>query len=943
MNPTSGKPLERLRYWQGQALLSRDFRDQERLDARRRELHNRALHDVPGVVTWHPEPDEFGLEVFPRTDGKPGFTVSCGAAYDCAGRLLLLQQARDVDPPATSARLVLKIRPAASLSECWCAPTDDGCPLPQAAAAENDAELTWRPLDSLGTINGVVLARVRIDGGGAVLEETFHRRSARPIARARLARGETVRGNTPWERWEIDEPDGQGGLKKRVVGVQTHIDTSAAGFTDTPNYFAILTSPGWDLAKTEFAPAFFAHVSEPTVDGFIFRLLMMETARRKYNALSETARVTETRRLSGDRLQFDVDSAARFRKNDVVALLRPRGDVAFRIAKASAAIVTLESALPATVDAETMLAVGHAPRVSKVVSVTPGDPTVLVLATSAVVIKKNDVLMRLSDNAVTIVNSAGTKGLTVREPFPAWTKDQPIGFAPRSTAVAVKNSQTDAAKTTIVLTTKTHNIVAPSMVVGLDSLKKPMGAVGNVTAVADDTLVIKPPLTDAALDAIEFVSMLRKNVTVTEIEPQNSGVVVEVDNASPFSEGDFVAGLGDVSAITVVDKVSVARNELSLRDAIPLSAGSVIAAADWIGATAVELPAVAGNPSQIVVGRAGAVPVPSFLVREEADGFSSPHPVVSVAGQLVTLTKPFEGLTRLDTLAVGVFPRIATVVGVEPGGVRIAEAGALYPGDVLIQMSAAAGPTDMAEVVSAAGNFVQLQKALGNVTPGVTQLGVVAFTDATQVVQVPVTTPQTVKVDKELEVRPGDFVAVLTHYADNSNAGTISEIKGQTITLAGPGIASGDGIVAEDFIDGGIIGPAAVSAFAQPLVRLESSDGLGSGARQATAFGYDLLTHQFISQPVWVFLADSFIDGVPPGTMNRIYVWPASFGAAYRYRPETLALITLFNADFPAAFATFAQKQNLAVDWMGCQQEFPPPSGCPGLLPATGCCGSSEG
>ena len=102
MSPATRKPLQRLRYWQGQALLSRDFRDQDRLDTRRRELHNRALHDLPGVVTWHPDAGTFGLEVKPR-EGKAGFTVNCGVAYDCAGRLLVLQTAREVGPPPASA------------------------------------------------------------------------------------------------------------------------------------------------------------------------------------------------------------------------------------------------------------------------------------------------------------------------------------------------------------------------------------------------------------------------------------------------------------------------------------------------------------------------------------------------------------------------------------------------------------------------------------------------------------------------------------------------------------------------------------------------------------------------------------------------------------------------------------------------------------------------
>jgi hypothetical protein len=930
MGTLTRKPLQRLRYWQGQALLSADFRDQTRLDARRREMHNRALHDLPGVAAWL-QNGEFGLEVTPHADGKPGFTVNCGVAYDCAGRLLLLQQPRDVGPPVNSAKLILQARRAASAASCGCPPAETACRLTNAGALENDVELSWEAMDSLAPIHGVLLARVTVDGESIKLDPAFPPRVARPLARPRLARGETVRGNTPWERWEIDEPDGQGGLKKRVVGVQTHIDTSAAGFTATPNYFATLLSPGWDLGKSEFAPAFFPQVAESSVDGFTFRLLMIETARRRYSLLTGTARITATRRVSGDRLQMEVDSTTAFRQNDAVAVLRPRGDLAFRIQAVEDTTVTLESPLPASVTPPALLAVGCAPRIAKVISVKAGDPTVLVSADSTVAIKKNDVLVRLTDNAVTIVNAARAKSLTVKQPFPNWKKEEAVGFALRSAAVVVKDTQNDNTKTTIV-TTKAHQITLISTVVGLDEKKRPTGAVADVTPADEHTLEIKPPLTDAALAAIKQLSLVRKDVTIHDIQSQNAGVVVEVNDAGPFAEGDFVAGLNDLSAITTIEKVDADNNELSLTDSIAIPAQGMIAAATWIGATTVDSPAVAGATAQIIVGRAGAVPESSFVVREEGDSFSTPYPVKSVAGTLVTLAKPFDGLNRLDTLAIGVFPRIVTVIGTE-GGIRVAEAGVLKAGDVLIPLGPGAGPLPLSEVVSAIGDTAQLRPPMTNVTAGVTQLGVVHFFDTAELSDVPGGLPFKVTLDGELEGRQGDFVAVLTHYVDNSSAGIIAKIQGTTITLAGPGIAGGDGIVRQDWIDGGILGMAAVSPFIQPLVRLETIDGLAQAPRQATAVGYDLVTHRFTSFPVRLFVTEP--------ALNRVYVWPASFGM-FQYRPETLVLITTFNTDFPSAFATFAQKQDLAVCWIGCQQEFPKPSGCPGTFPATSCCGSSE-
>src|ERR1035438_517824 len=49
------RELERLRYWQGQMLRSRDFRDDGAIEAQRRWWHNRALHAAFGI--------NYGLQV----------------------------------------------------------------------------------------------------------------------------------------------------------------------------------------------------------------------------------------------------------------------------------------------------------------------------------------------------------------------------------------------------------------------------------------------------------------------------------------------------------------------------------------------------------------------------------------------------------------------------------------------------------------------------------------------------------------------------------------------------------------------------------------------------------------------------------------------------------------------------------------------------------------
>jgi len=80
--------LQRLRYWQGQMLRSRDFRDQAAIEAQLRWWHNRALHNAFGVVE--------GMEV---TQDASSVMVGRGLAYDCFGRELILVQEESIAVP----------------------------------------------------------------------------------------------------------------------------------------------------------------------------------------------------------------------------------------------------------------------------------------------------------------------------------------------------------------------------------------------------------------------------------------------------------------------------------------------------------------------------------------------------------------------------------------------------------------------------------------------------------------------------------------------------------------------------------------------------------------------------------------------------------------------------------------------------------------------------
>jgi hypothetical protein len=77
------RDLERLRFWQGQRMTARDFNDQARIDAQLRWWHNRALHDIPGVL------EGFTVEV--RDTGH--VAIAKGLAVDGIGRELRLPEA----------------------------------------------------------------------------------------------------------------------------------------------------------------------------------------------------------------------------------------------------------------------------------------------------------------------------------------------------------------------------------------------------------------------------------------------------------------------------------------------------------------------------------------------------------------------------------------------------------------------------------------------------------------------------------------------------------------------------------------------------------------------------------------------------------------------------------------------------------------------------------
>ena len=249
------KQLERFYYWQGQRLRSSDFNRIAEDNEQRRWWHNRALHNAFGVYRGFEVAQDFALE---------HVTVYPGLAYDRFGRELILSAARTISVPALEdasegGNFNLVLRLAESSCSCHPAPSTAACITANNSGSGN-VELFWQDAKSVLRDDSVVLALLMVKGNLRV-RPTFFPDRVRPNARPLLASGTTIPGATAWQ------------LSPETRGIEVSIDTSSAGFTSVPCYFAWLQGPLWNPVTHDFFPAFFPSTANESPTGFTFRLL----------------------------------------------------------------------------------------------------------------------------------------------------------------------------------------------------------------------------------------------------------------------------------------------------------------------------------------------------------------------------------------------------------------------------------------------------------------------------------------------------------------------------------------------------------------------------------------------------------------------------------------------------------------------------------------------
>jgi hypothetical protein len=325
--------MQRLKFWQGQKLLSRDFRDQTSYEAQLRWWHNRALHNAYGV--------SYGFAV---TLVDTRVRIDCGVAYDCYGRELILQAPRELallDPTddfksmtlvatfdgggrSISSKEILMGNVDCASSRIgpsieWKPSADfqfvDGVPLaeisyePSAQLASlpanvqipaglaqrvfydgerklliaigglsttptNDEAPQLKSLSNDATYQAAIDKLVAKDERSAVLDAHFIVRRARGLTRPRLKSGATVPGDTAWELWTETIINPRGTKVEADLGIQVTIDTSGAGFTELPCYFAWVEGTLWNQVHLNFFPVPIIHIDRETTRRFRLRLWM---------------------------------------------------------------------------------------------------------------------------------------------------------------------------------------------------------------------------------------------------------------------------------------------------------------------------------------------------------------------------------------------------------------------------------------------------------------------------------------------------------------------------------------------------------------------------------------------------------------------------------------------------------------------------------------------
>jgi hypothetical protein len=880
------RELERVRYWQGQLLASGDLQTQIGSDAELRALHNRALHRAYGIAVG------LTLSLVVDEEDKRVCELTCGVAYDCYGRALFVERNRPIPLPLPAAGpivLVLSHDPE----------SDDGI------------ALTWKLPHDVNPNTQIAVAGLIFDSSNtAQLDPDFRRVVARPMARPRLATGTTIPGETPWKSWKIGDEE---------VGVQVTIDTSAAGYTQTPHYFAEAGEgkPLLDVIKVvddkPSAPdrgipqrdlVWFASIADPSPESFKLQLLLRGIARQAFDIADPKTQVAAVPELNGN---IELNKADVLKANDVVARLLPIGERLSLITSLSNKTATLDAPLQGS--AARSVAFGNLPRTTFVTKVSEPASIFAVTVDKPDLFNEGDVVVKLGahpENArpakIISVDDAGTLELSTS--IAGLTAEDVLGIALQA---AIVDSVTDLDVKVDNSTPFSVNDVVVRVGAGFEN-STPAIVLGK----KNDVLTLSAAIGLQNGSALAIATVAAK---VTDVANNAGEVKIQVDSVAPFREGDLVAKITRNSASRPV-RVQGIRSKsktLTLSQAIAgLELNDVIAAASFpVRATVLGV-----ADKNVTLADPTVFPKDAYVAGID-DLLKTSAPPVAVNGSIgktLLLEAEIPKLEAGNVIGLCAFPPTVQVQAISAdGAIIVSDADLIRAHDVV---TARGG---LALVAEASGTSVRLAAPIADLVAG-DSLAIATIRGVVNIA--PGSNNLNVKIDQSPRLRKGDFLADINGWrqatAGISALAEITEAGGNKIKVA-PLL---DGLLTND-----TVGLATVTdkflqfrLNAMPDIKLYDTVELA---------GFDRLegNTRSITARVRALPFPNVVSLLLETNQPEFALRPEDISASVAFvRGSALALI---------------QKRELFVNWLSCGEGDPLPKPCI-PKPAPDCCTQSK-
>lgn len=260
--------LERPSFFDGQLLAASDLAAIYDFHREVRWLHNRALH-AWGIAV--------GLDAT-GAKGDRAITITPGYAIDCLGHDIVLARTTTIGVPPIAgapaggpATRYLTVSYAADDQLAVSESRGGSCGAEGAVRRDEAPLVRWQDPADVTSADArfrrgldLVLATARIQNCQLIAPlSTAERREARPATQPYIAAGLTSSGATPWRFFP---------KSGTALGVETDVDTSAAGFQTMPAYSAQLM--GSRALKSGGVLDGFLAIDSPTPTGFTLRVLM---------------------------------------------------------------------------------------------------------------------------------------------------------------------------------------------------------------------------------------------------------------------------------------------------------------------------------------------------------------------------------------------------------------------------------------------------------------------------------------------------------------------------------------------------------------------------------------------------------------------------------------------------------------------------------------------